>query len=93
MKITKVVTGQTASILTNQSSKQTLPETPKNVVPSFSDKMSACELDAIQKKMDNLETIDMAKVDSIRDALKRGELSVDLPALAKAIQQFHSSNE
>ncbi|WP_230625681.1 flagellar biosynthesis anti-sigma factor FlgM [Photobacterium leiognathi] len=40
-----------------------------------------------------LPDVDMAKVEQIKAALNRGEISLDVDALSSAILQFHTGHE
>ena len=43
--------------------------------------------------MASLPNVDMEKVEQIRNALTKGELSLDTKALSKALMQFHTGHE
>ncbi|MDW2127044.1 flagellar biosynthesis anti-sigma factor FlgM, partial [Vibrio sp. 2033] len=50
-------------------------------------------IDRAQAEMKSLPDVDMEKVEQVRNALARGELSLDTKALSKAIMQFHTGHE
>lgn len=59
--------------------------------PAFQANTAA--IDRAQAEMKSLPDVDMEKVEQVRNALARGELSLDTKALSKAIMQFHTGHE
>lgn len=77
------------------SNKQVKPvetmEQTKVSEPAFQANTAA--IDRAQAEMKSLPDVDMEKVEQVRNALARGELSLDTKALSKAIMQFHTGHE
>lgn len=93
MKIDKVSSGH----VTHSSLTQSAPKTPETPVrPSVSEpelNANTAAIEKAQQEMASLPNVDMAKVDEIRNALKRGELGLDMQALSQAIMKFHTGHE
>ncbi|HCD1287206.1 TPA: flagellar biosynthesis anti-sigma factor FlgM [Vibrio parahaemolyticus] len=93
MKIDKVAGGHVPQTNFQQASKkpvETMEET-KVSEPAFQANTAA--IDRAQAEMKSLPDVDMEKVEQVRNALARGELSLDTKALSKAIMQFHTGHE
>ncbi len=93
MKIDKVAGGHIPQAQLNQTSK-TATKTrtvKKSHQPSVHANIAA--LEQAQAEMAQMPDVDMDKVDEIRNALKNGEISLDMDALAKAVQRFHQGHD
>ncbi|EGQ9247167.1 flagellar biosynthesis anti-sigma factor FlgM [Vibrio parahaemolyticus] len=93
MKIDKVAGGHVPQTNFQQASKkpvETMEQTKVNE-PAFQANTAA--IDRAQAEMKSLPDVDMEKVEQVRNALARGELSLDTKALSKAIMQFHTGHE
>ncbi|EIV1892579.1 flagellar biosynthesis anti-sigma factor FlgM [Vibrio parahaemolyticus] len=93
MKIDKVAGGHVPQTNFQQASKKPVEtmEQTKVSVPAFQANTAA--IDRAQAEMKSLPDVDMEKVEQVRNALARGELSLDTKALSKAIMQFHTGHE
>ncbi|OLQ79117.1 flagellar biosynthesis anti-sigma factor FlgM [Photobacterium proteolyticum] len=50
-------------------------------------------LSKAQDSFNQLPDVDMAKVESVKQALARGELDLDISALSSALMRFHTGHE
>ncbi|EGR1574966.1 flagellar biosynthesis anti-sigma factor FlgM [Vibrio parahaemolyticus] len=93
MKIDKVAGGHVPQTNFQQASKKPVEtmEQAKVSEPAFQANTAA--IDRAQAEMKSLPDVDMEKVEQVRNALARGELSLDTKALSKAIMQFHTGHE
>ncbi|EMA7641431.1 flagellar biosynthesis anti-sigma factor FlgM [Vibrio parahaemolyticus] len=93
MKIDKVAGGHVPQTNFQQASKKPVEtmEQTKVTEPAFQANTAA--IDRAQAEMKSLPDVDMEKVEQVRNALARGELSLDTKALSKAIMQFHTGHE
>ncbi|HCE3200963.1 flagellar biosynthesis anti-sigma factor FlgM [Vibrio parahaemolyticus] len=93
MKIDKVAGGHVPQTNFQQASKKPVEtmEQAKVSEPAFQTNTAA--IDRAQAEMKSLPDVDMEKVEQVRNALARGELSLDTKALSKAIMQFHTGHE
>ncbi|HHC6462387.1 TPA: flagellar biosynthesis anti-sigma factor FlgM [Vibrio parahaemolyticus] len=93
MKIDKVAGGHVPQTNFQQASKKPVEtmEQTKLSEPAFQANTAA--IDRAQAEMKSLPDVDMEKVEQVRNALARGELSLDTKALSKAIMQFHTGHE
>ncbi|EJG0887700.1 flagellar biosynthesis anti-sigma factor FlgM [Vibrio parahaemolyticus] len=93
MKIDKVAGGHVPQTNFQQASKKPVEtmEQTKASEPAFQANTAA--IDRAQAEMKSLPDVDMEKVEQVRNALARGELSLDTKALSKAIMQFHTGHE
>ncbi|EGQ8113417.1 flagellar biosynthesis anti-sigma factor FlgM [Vibrio parahaemolyticus] len=93
MKIDKVAGGHVPQTNFQQASKKPVEtmEQTKVSEPAFQANIAA--IDRAQAEMKSLPDVDMEKVEQVRNALARGELSLDTKALSKAIMQFHTGHE
>ncbi len=93
MKIDKVAGGHVPQTNFQQASKKPVEtmELTKVSEPAFQANTAA--IDRAQAEMKSLPDVDMEKVEQVRNALARGELSLDTKALSKAIMQFHTGHE
>ncbi|EHJ9986242.1 TPA: flagellar biosynthesis anti-sigma factor FlgM [Vibrio parahaemolyticus] len=94
MKIDKVAGGHVPQTNFQQASKKKPVETMEQTKvsePAFQANTAA--IDRAQAEMKSLPDVDMEKVEQVRNALARGELSLDTKALSKAIMQFHTGHE
>ncbi|KXF81061.1 flagellar biosynthesis anti-sigma factor FlgM [Enterovibrio coralii] len=93
MKIDKVSSGHVPQSSLQQASNKPLetPTRPAPVEPQVS--VNTAAIEQAQKDMSSLPDVDMAKVDAIRNALHRGELSLDMKALSQAVMKFHTGRE
>ncbi|ENH2495106.1 flagellar biosynthesis anti-sigma factor FlgM [Vibrio parahaemolyticus] len=93
MKIDKVAGGHVPQTNFQQASKKPVEtmEQTKVIEPAFQANTAA--IDRAQAEMKSLPDVDMEKVEQVRNALARGELSLDTKALSKAIMQFHTGHE
>ncbi|MBE4011066.1 flagellar biosynthesis anti-sigma factor FlgM [Vibrio parahaemolyticus] len=93
MKIDKVAGGHVPQTNFQQASKKPVEtmEQAKVSEPAF--QASTAAIDRAQAEMKSLPDVDMEKVEQVRNALARGELSLDTKALSKAIMQFHTGHE
>ncbi|MBE3725691.1 flagellar biosynthesis anti-sigma factor FlgM [Vibrio parahaemolyticus] len=94
MKIDKVAGGHVPQTNFQQAAKKKPVETMEQTKvsePAFQANTAA--IDRAQAEMKSLPDVDMEKVEQVRNALARGELSLDTKALSKAIMQFHTGHE
>ncbi|CAM3868401.1 Anti-sigma-28 factor, FlgM [Vibrio aerogenes CECT 7868] len=94
MKIDKVTGGHVPQTKLQQTGKKTLESTPvkqTNTDPELNINMAAIE--KAQAEISSLPDVDMAKVEQVRQALSRGELSLDTKALSQALMKFHTGHE
>lgn len=93
MKIDKVVgTHVQPSQITQKESKTSQPTSAK---PAVEPQVSV-DTQLIAKAQDTLgqmPDVDMAKVESVKQALSRGELDLDISALSGALMRFHTGHE
>lgn len=93
MKIDKVAGGHIPQTTFQQKSTQA-PQSAQTVkVPENTIQTNTKAIDRAQDEMAMLPDVDMAKVEAIRTALARGELSLDTNILSKTIMQFHTGHE
>lgn len=93
MKIEKVTGGQLTQTKFNQESSKAIDTKPSKKVAESALNVNITSLDKAMVEMETLPNVDMAKVDQIRDALARGELTLDTKALSQAVMQFHTGHE
>ncbi|MDF2152581.1 flagellar biosynthesis anti-sigma factor FlgM [Vibrio sp. CAU 1672] len=93
MKIDKVAGGHIPQSKFQQASKKPLETPTPTKVSENTFQANTAAIDRAQTEMAALPDVDMAKVEAIRNALSRGELSLDTEALSKAIMQFHTGHE
>lgn len=93
MKIDKVAGGHVPQTSLNQASKKNLatPSAPPAREATVS--VNTAALDKAQAQLAALPNVDMAKVEQVRDALAKGELTLDTNALSQAVLQFHTGHE
>ena len=93
MKIDKVIgTHVQPSQLSNKESK---PSQPSSAKPALEPQVSV-DTQLVAKAQDTLAQlpdVDMAKVESVKQALARGELDLDISALSSALMRFHTGHE
>lgn len=93
MKIDKVIgTHVQPSQLTNKEPKTSQPASAK---PALEPQVSV-DSQVVAKAQDTLAQlpdVDMAKVESVKQALARGELELDISALSSALMRFHTGHE
>ena len=58
-------------------------------MPCFSSGCGALPLEQVQEALGALPEVDLDKVAAIRDALARGEVSLDPGALSRSMLDFH----
>ncbi|MEJ2765292.1 flagellar biosynthesis anti-sigma factor FlgM [Photobacterium sp. MCCC 1A19761] len=77
------------------STRDTKPETAEPVRQPQSPAVSVNTrmIDQAQSELSTLPDIDLAKVESVKQALARGELNLDIKALAGAVMRFHTGHE
>ncbi|GAA5645319.1 MULTISPECIES: flagellar biosynthesis anti-sigma factor FlgM [Vibrio] len=93
MKIDKVAGGHVPQTDFSQASKKPL-EAPAPRSPEAAQfNANTAALDKAQSELAALPDVDMAKVEQVRNALVRGELSLDTHALSQAVMRFHTGHE
>ena len=93
MKIDKVTGGHVTQNNLDHPPKKAAESTSvkPNVQPKLDINVTA--LEHAQAEMQSLADVDMEKVVRVRDALAKGELSLDTQALSKAVIQFHTGHD
>ncbi|EHK2872474.1 flagellar biosynthesis anti-sigma factor FlgM [Vibrio parahaemolyticus] len=93
MKIDKVAGGHVPQTNFQQASKKPVETMEQTKVSEPAFQANTAAIARAQAEMKSLPDVDMEKVDQVRNALARGELSLDTKALSKAIMQFHTGHE
>ncbi|EPS4451072.1 flagellar biosynthesis anti-sigma factor FlgM [Vibrio parahaemolyticus] len=93
MKIDKVAGGHVPQTNFQQASKKPVETMEQTKVSEPAFQANTAAIDRAQAEMKSLPDVDMEKVEQVRNALTRGELSLDTKALSKAIMQFHTGHE
>ncbi|EGQ9808330.1 flagellar biosynthesis anti-sigma factor FlgM [Vibrio parahaemolyticus] len=93
MKIGKVAGGHVPQTNFQQASKKPVETMEQTKVSEPAFQANTAAIDRAQAEMKSLPDVDMEKVEQVRNALARGELSLDTKALSKAIMQFHTGHE
>ncbi|EGR0769207.1 flagellar biosynthesis anti-sigma factor FlgM [Vibrio parahaemolyticus] len=93
MKIDKVAGGHVPQTNFQQASKKPVETMEQTKVSEPAFQANTAAIDRAQAEMKSLLDVDMEKVEQVRNALARGELSLDTKALSKAIMQFHTGHE
>ncbi|HAS6967786.1 TPA: flagellar biosynthesis anti-sigma factor FlgM [Vibrio parahaemolyticus] len=93
MKIDKVAGGHVPQTNFQQASKKPVETMEQTKVSEPAFQANTAAIDRAQAEMKSLPDVDMEKVEQVRNALSRGELSLDTKALSKAIMQFHTGHE
>ncbi|ELS9254566.1 flagellar biosynthesis anti-sigma factor FlgM [Vibrio parahaemolyticus] len=93
MKIDKVAGGHVPQTNFQQASKKPVETMEQTNVSEPAFQANTAAIDRAQAEMKSLPDVDMEKVEQVRNALARGELSLDTKALSKAIMQFHTGHE
>ncbi len=93
MKIDKVAGGHVPQTNFQQASKKPVKTMEQTKVSEPAFQANTAAIDRAQAEMKSLPDVDMEKVEQVRNALARGELSLDTKALSKAIMQFHTGHE
>ncbi|TOG16111.1 flagellar biosynthesis anti-sigma factor FlgM [Vibrio parahaemolyticus] len=93
MKIDKVAGGHVPQTNFQQASKKPVETMEQTKVSEPAFQANTAAIDRAQAEMKSLPEVDMEKVEQVRNALARGELSLDTKALSKAIMQFHTGHE
>ncbi|HAS6501976.1 TPA: flagellar biosynthesis anti-sigma factor FlgM [Vibrio parahaemolyticus] len=93
MKIDKVAGGHVPQTNFQQASKKPVETMEQTKVSEPAFQANTAAIDRAQAGMKSLPDVDMEKVEQVRNALARGELSLDTKALSKAIMQFHTGHE
>ncbi|EGR3113518.1 flagellar biosynthesis anti-sigma factor FlgM [Vibrio parahaemolyticus] len=93
MKIDKVAGGHVPQTNFQQASKKPVETMEQTKVSEPAFQANTAAIDRAQTEMKSLPDVDMEKVEQVRNALARGELSLDTKALSKAIMQFHTGHE
>ncbi|MDF5324725.1 flagellar biosynthesis anti-sigma factor FlgM [Vibrio parahaemolyticus] len=93
MKIDKVAGGHVPHTNFQQASKKPVETMEQTKVSEPAFQANTAAIDRAQAEMKSLPDVDMEKVEQVRNALARGELSLDTKALSKAIMQFHTGHE
>ncbi|HBN6200460.1 flagellar biosynthesis anti-sigma factor FlgM [Vibrio parahaemolyticus] len=93
MKIDKVAGGHVPQTNFQQASKKPVETMEQTKVSEPAFQANTAAIDRAQGEMKSLPDVDMEKVEQVRNALARGELSLDTKALSKAIMQFHTGHE
>ncbi|MCA2492114.1 MULTISPECIES: flagellar biosynthesis anti-sigma factor FlgM, partial [Vibrio] len=76
-----------------QASKKPVETMEQTKVSEPAFQANTAAIERAQAEMKSLPDVDMEKVEQVRNALARGELSLDTKALSKAIMQFHTGHE
>ncbi|MDF4779809.1 flagellar biosynthesis anti-sigma factor FlgM [Vibrio parahaemolyticus] len=93
MKIDKVAGGHVPQTNFQQASKKPVETMEQTKVSEPAFQANTAAIDRAQGEMKSLPDVNMEKVEQVRNALARGELSLDTKALSKAIMQFHTGHE
>ncbi|HIF5617344.1 flagellar biosynthesis anti-sigma factor FlgM [Vibrio parahaemolyticus] len=93
MKIDKVAGGHVPQTNFQQASKKPVETMEQTKVSEPAFQANTAAIDRAQAEMKSLPDVDMEKVEQVRNALARGELSLDTKALSKAMMQFHTGHE
>ncbi|EJG1729222.1 flagellar biosynthesis anti-sigma factor FlgM [Vibrio parahaemolyticus] len=93
MKIDKVAGGHVPQTNFQQASKKPVETMEQTKVSEPAFQANTAAIDRAQAEMKSLPDVDMEKVEQVRNALARGEMSLDTKALSKAIMQFHTGHE
>ncbi|MDB6192823.1 flagellar biosynthesis anti-sigma factor FlgM [Vibrio parahaemolyticus] len=93
MKIDKVAGGHVPQTNFQQASKKPVETMEQTKVSEPAFQANTAAIDRAQAEMKSLPDVDMEKVEQVRNALARGELSLDTKALSKAIMQFYTGHE
>ncbi|HCE3712591.1 flagellar biosynthesis anti-sigma factor FlgM [Vibrio parahaemolyticus] len=93
MKIDKVAGGHVPQTNFQQASKKPVETMEQTKVSEPAFQANTAAIDRAQAEMKSQPDVDMEKVEQVRNALARGELSLDTKALSKAIMQFHTGHE
>ncbi|HCM0710988.1 TPA: flagellar biosynthesis anti-sigma factor FlgM [Vibrio parahaemolyticus] len=93
MKIDKVAGGHVPQTNFQQASKKPVETMEQTKISEPAFQANTAAIDRAQAEMKSLPDVDMEKVEQVRNALARGELSLDTKALSKAIMQFHTGHE
>lgn len=79
--------------ISNKQAKKPVETMEQTKVSEPAFQANTAAIDRAQAEMKSLPDVDMEKVEQVRNALARGELSLDTKALSKAIMQFHTGHE
>jgi negative regulator of flagellin synthesis FlgM len=95
MKIDNVAGGHIPKTNLNQTKTQQVAEVapPRKVTSEAGFTVNTAALDKAQSELATMPNVDMAKVESVRNALANGELELDMNALSQAVMRFHTGHE
>ncbi|MCZ4293937.1 flagellar biosynthesis anti-sigma factor FlgM [Vibrio sinaloensis] len=93
MKIDKVAGGHVPQTSLNQSAKKTAETSTISVNHDAVVNVNTAALDKAQAQLASLPDVDIAKVEMVRNALAKGELTLNTKALSQAVLQFHTGHE
>ncbi|MEZ8143186.1 flagellar biosynthesis anti-sigma factor FlgM [Enterovibrio norvegicus FF-33] len=93
MKIDKVAGGHIQQSSLNQTATKSAETPVRSSVVETQLNTNTAAISKAQQELASMPNIDMAKVEQIRTALQRGELSLDMQALSQAVMQFHTGHE
>ncbi|WP_305374434.1 flagellar biosynthesis anti-sigma factor FlgM [Photobacterium leiognathi] len=93
MKIDKIATTQFNQTQLTKTAQQPATEQKTVVSNNTSTSIDSQLLTQATQPLSALPDVDMAKVEQIKTALNRGEISLDVDALSSAILQFHTRHE
>lgn len=93
MKIDKVAGGHVPQTSLNQTVKKTVEPSAAQPASEAMVNTNTAAIEKAQAEMVSLPDIDLAKVEQIKNALAKGELSLDTQALSQAVLQFHTGHE
>lgn len=93
MKIDKVAGGHVTQSSLNHAPQKKPESVSVKSTPLAQVEVNITAIEQAQADMQRLSDVDLAKVAKVRDALAKGELSLDTQALSKAVLQFHTGHD
>ena len=93
MKIDKVTAGHVAPSSLTQASRQPQDKPIRQTLTEPQLNANIAAIEQAQQSLATLPDVDMEKIASIKNALQRGELDLNMQALSQAIMKFHSGHD
>lgn len=93
MKVDKIAGGHVPQTSLNQATRKPL-ESPARATPIEPQvDVDVAAIERAQQALASQPNVDIDKVASIKAALQRGELSLDMGALSQAVMKFHTGHQ
>ncbi|MGV2989727.1 flagellar biosynthesis anti-sigma factor FlgM [Vibrio sp. E150_011] len=93
MKIDKVAGGHVPQTALKQPNTSATEAPSRQSINAAVFNANTVALDTAQAELSQLPDVDMAKVEQVRNALKNGDLSLDVQALSQAVMRFHTGHD